>query len=101
MDTVDHSRDEFASGAVHGSFRGFAKIRLAKFKGLPRRTFHLHLKETEWRYNHADRYEILIPPAKPAQLCKTLYKNRSVPDPSELFGDGSQHPCACRQADSG
>ena len=56
---VDHSRDEFASGAVHGGFRGLAKVRLAKFKGLPKRTFHLHLKETEWRYNHADRYKNL------------------------------------------
>ncbi len=27
-------------------------MRLAKFKGLPKHTFHLHLKETEWRYNH-------------------------------------------------
>ena len=52
---VDHSRDEFADGAVHGGVRGLAKTRLAKFKGLPRRTFHLHLKETEWRYNYADR----------------------------------------------
>ena len=70
MDTVDHSRDEFASGAVHGGFRGLAMVRLAKFKGLPRRIFHLHIKETEWRYNHADRYK--IPPAEPAQLGKTL-----------------------------
>ena len=29
-----------------------AKVRLAKFKGLHQHTFHLHLKETEWRYNH-------------------------------------------------
>ncbi len=60
---VDHSNDEFAKGAVHingvEGFWGLAKVRLAKFKGLPRHTFHLHLKETEWRYNHrhADRYK--------------------------------------------
>ena len=28
-----------------------AKVRLAKFKGFPKHTFHLHLKETEWRFN--------------------------------------------------
>ena len=31
-------------------------------EGLPRHTFHLHLKETEWRYNnrHADKYQTLL-----------------------------------------
>ena len=63
---VDHSNDEFAKGAVHingiEGFWGLAKVRLAKFKGLPRHTFHLHLKETEWRYNHrhADKYKTLL-----------------------------------------
>ena len=58
-------RDEFGK-AVHingiEGFRGLAKVRLAKFKGLPRHTFHLHLKETEWRYNHrhADKYKTLL-----------------------------------------
>ena len=43
-------------------FWGLAKVQLAKFKGLPRHTFHLHLKETEWRYNHrhADKYKTLL-----------------------------------------
>lgn len=53
---VDHSADEFVSGSAHingmEGFWGMTKTRLAKFKGLPRHTFHLHLKETEWRYNH-------------------------------------------------
>ena len=59
---VDHARDEFTKGTVHingiEGFWGLAKVRLTKFKGLPRHTFHLHLKETEWRYNHrrADKY---------------------------------------------
>ena len=63
---VDHSNDEFAKGAVHingiEGFWGLAKVRLAKFKGLPRHTLHLHLKETEWRYNHrhADKYKTLL-----------------------------------------
>jgi transposase len=53
---VDHSKDEFARGRVHingiEGFWGMANVRLAKFKGLPKHTFHLHLKETEWRYNN-------------------------------------------------
>lgn len=63
---VDHSRDEFARGRVHingiEGFWGMAKVRLAKFKGLPKHTFHLHLKETEWRYNHRslNTYKILL-----------------------------------------
>ena len=53
---VDHSKDEFARGRVHVNgiegLWGLAKVRLAKFKGLPKHTFHLRLKETEWRCNH-------------------------------------------------
>ena len=47
---------------THEGFWGLAKVRLTKFKGLPRHTFHLHLKETEWRYNHrrADKYKCLL-----------------------------------------
>ena len=62
----DHARDEFTKGTVHingiEGFWGLAKVRLTKFKGLPRHTFHLHLKETEWRYNHrrADKYKCLL-----------------------------------------
>jgi transposase len=63
---VDHSKDEFARGRVHingiEGFWGMAKVRLSKFKGLPRHTFHLHLKETEWRYNHraSDKAKLLL-----------------------------------------
>ncbi len=63
---VDHSKDEFARGHTHingiEGFWGLAKTRLAKFKGLPKHTFHLHLKETEWRYNHRldDKYKTLL-----------------------------------------
>ena len=53
---VDHGKDEFAKGTVHingmEGFWGIAKIRLAKYRGLSRSTFYLHLKESEWRYNH-------------------------------------------------
>ena len=63
---MDHSKDEFARGRVHingiEGFWGMAKVRLAKFKGLPKHTFHLHLKETEWRYNHRslNTFKILL-----------------------------------------
>ena len=62
---VDHARDEGTKGTVHitgiEGFWGLAKVRLTPFKGLPKHTFHLHLKETEWRYNHrrADKYKCL------------------------------------------
>ena len=55
-------------------FWGLAKVRLTQFKGLPKHTFHLHLKETEWRYNHrrADKYnghlQILGTPKKIARV---------------------------------
>ena len=63
---VDHARDEVTKGPVHingiEGFWGLAKVRLTQFKGLPKHTFHLHLKETEWRYNHrhADKYTCLL-----------------------------------------
>jgi len=53
---VHHGADEFARGTVHingmEGFWGLCKVRLTKFKGLPAHTFHLHLKECEWRFNN-------------------------------------------------
>ncbi len=53
---VNHSANEFASGERHingiESFWSYAKRRLAKFNGVPTGTFYLHLKETEFRFNH-------------------------------------------------
>ena len=63
---VSHGSNEFAKGANHingiESFWGYAKHRLNKFKGLPRHTFYLHLKETEFRFNHRKEnvYKILL-----------------------------------------
>lgn len=63
---VDHSKDEFARGHVHingiEGFWGLAKVRLSKFKGIPKHTFHLHLKETEWRFNnrHSNTTRLLL-----------------------------------------
>lgn len=53
---VNHGANEFASGERHingiESFWSYAKRRLAKFNGVSKRTFYLHLKETEFRFNH-------------------------------------------------
>lgn len=52
---VNHSDNEFANAASHingiESFWAYAKHRLAKFKGVPKHTFYLHMKETECRFN--------------------------------------------------
>lgn len=53
---VNHGNNEFAHGQCHingiESFWSFTKRRLAKFNGISRHTFYLHLKETEYRFNH-------------------------------------------------
>lgn len=53
---VMHSEDEFVKGRAHingiESFWSFAKRRLIKFNGIPKHTFYLHLKETEFRFNY-------------------------------------------------
>ena len=54
---VDHGKDEFAKkdgthiNGIEG-FWGIAKVRMTKFRGMASQTFYLHLKETEFRYNH-------------------------------------------------
>ncbi len=58
---VDHGSDEFVRGTSHingiEGFWGYAKTRLAKFKGMNQSTFYLHLKECEFRFNYRD-YDI-------------------------------------------
>jgi len=53
---IYHSKDEFARGKNHvngiESFWSYAKRRIAQFNGVPRNKFILHLKESEWRFNH-------------------------------------------------
>jgi transposase len=53
---VQHSNNEFANNKSHingiESFWSFAKRRLVKFNGIHKHTFYLHLKETEFRFNH-------------------------------------------------
>ena len=53
---VNHGKNEFSKGCgnhINGieSFWGFAKHRLAKFKGIPKHKFEFYLKETEFRFN--------------------------------------------------
>ncbi len=63
---INHSRDQFARGGCHingiESFWGYAKRRLSKFNGVPAHTFYLHLKETEYRFNHrkGNLYAVLL-----------------------------------------
>ena len=53
---VNHGNNEFARGSIHvngiESFWSYAKRRMVQFNGIPRHTFYLHLKETEFRFNH-------------------------------------------------
>src|SRR5215210_5575633 len=53
---VNHGKSEFVRGVHHvngiESFWSYAKRRLQKFNGVSNRTFYLHLKECEYRFNH-------------------------------------------------
>lgn len=63
---VHHGDNEFSAEDRHingiESFWAYAKLRLSRFKGLPKHTFYLHLKETEFRFNHRreDLYKRLL-----------------------------------------
>ena len=53
---IHHHQNEFARGNNHingiESFWSYAKFRLSKLHGIRKHFFFLHLKETEWRFNH-------------------------------------------------
>ena len=63
---ISHGNNEFANGRNHingiENFWGIAKSRLNKFRGLSKRTFYLHLKECEFRFNHRneDLYKYIL-----------------------------------------
>jgi len=63
---VQHGDNEFANDRSHingiESFWSYAKRRLAKFNGVTHHTFYLHLKETEFRFNHRrdNLYPVLL-----------------------------------------
>ena len=52
---VKHGENEFATGNNHingiENFWGLCKVRLAKFRGVHKHNFYLHIKECEFRYN--------------------------------------------------
>lgn len=54
---INHSKQYSNRKGTHingiENFWSFAKRRLAKFNGVSRKTFLLHLKECEFRYNHS------------------------------------------------
>jgi len=57
---IRHGKNEFADGRNHingiENFWSIAKTRLAKFRGIHKSTFYLHLKECEFRFNYRNRY---------------------------------------------
>jgi transposase-like protein len=63
---VKRSGDVFANGRAHvngvENFCGIAKSRLTKLRGVRKEKFYLHLKETEWSFNHGHEniYKLLL-----------------------------------------
>ena len=62
---IHHTENEFARGKNHvngiESFWSFAKRRLAKFNGISPKTFYVHVKECEFRWNHKQElYQLLL-----------------------------------------
>ena len=55
---VKHGDNEFAVGHNHingiENFWELCKVGLAKFRGIHKHTFYLHIKECEFRYNYRD-----------------------------------------------
>jgi transposase len=63
---VNHLENEFSNSQSHingiESFWAYAKTRLMKFRGMNPSTFYLHLKETEFRFNHRNEniYKLML-----------------------------------------
>jgi len=61
---IKHGQNEFAHGTNHingiENFWAIAKTRLAKFRGIHKSTFYLHLKECEFRFNNRNKNIYLI-----------------------------------------
>lgn len=63
---IHHHENEFARGKSHingiESFWSYAKRRLLKFNGARKQYFVLHLKESEFRWNHGGQnlYQLLL-----------------------------------------
>ena len=69
---VHHGQNEFARGKTHingiESFWGYAKTRLVRFRGIHKKSFLLHLKECEFRFNNRGENLYLL-------ILKILRKN--------------------------
>jgi len=63
---IYHSKNELARGKNHvngiESFWGFTKTRMSQLRGIRKDKFMIHLKESEWRWNHRNEniYKILL-----------------------------------------
>jgi len=63
---IHHHKDEFARGKNHvngiESFWGYTKTRMVKLRGIRKTKFLIHLKESEYRWNHKreDTYKLLL-----------------------------------------
>jgi transposase-like protein len=61
---VNHGQDQFVHDKSHingiESFWGYAKTRLARFRGMNKKTFYLHLKECEFRFNNRGKNLYLL-----------------------------------------
>jgi transposase-like protein len=62
---IKHENDSFSDGDgshINGieSFWSFAKRRLSQFNGVPKDRFDVHLRETEWRFNHRGDVEKVL-----------------------------------------
>lgn len=63
---LHHSKNEFARGKNHvngiESFWGYTKTRMVKLRGIRKTRFLVHLKESEWRFNHRkeNTYKLLL-----------------------------------------
>lgn len=61
------------------SFWDFARQRLQKFNGVPNRTFYLHLKESEWRFNFSNGVPApALRAQSPSQMCVGAQTNSAA-----------------------
>jgi transposase-like protein len=61
---VNHGQDQFVHDKSHINgiecFWGYTKARLARFRGLNKKTFYLHLKECVFRFNNRGKSLYLL-----------------------------------------
>ena len=61
---IHHGENEFAKEHNHingiENFWGLCKVRLAKFRGVHKHNFYLHIKECEFRYNYRSQNLYLL-----------------------------------------